>query len=158
VFAPKDHVIKWLREAPEPDVLAERFRIEREAGIGGMGIVYRAVDQTMGNTVALKVLRKTDAPSARRFANEIAALERLAHSAIVRYIAHGVLDDGQPYLAMEWIEGESLAQRLQRGPLAISDVLMLAMRVASALRAAHAEGVIHRDIKPGNVLLPAGKN
>jgi len=157
VLISQDRLTALLREPPAYDVLADRFRIEREAGIGGMGIVYRTVDQTTGDTVAVKVLRKTDAASTRRFANEIEALESLADPAIVRYIAHGVLDDGQPYLAMEWIEGESLAERLQRGPLALSEVLALGARVASALHAAHARGVIHRDIKPGNVLLPAGK-
>lgn len=134
----------------------DRFLIEREAGIGGMGIVYRAIDQTTGAVVALKVLRKTDLASTRRFANEIKALERLSDPAIVRYVAHGILDDGEPYLAMEWIDGVSLSERLTSGPLTIPEVLTLGTRVASALRAAHELSVIHRDIKPGNILLPGG--
>ncbi|HWL84623.1 MAG TPA: serine/threonine-protein kinase, partial [Polyangiaceae bacterium] len=153
---PEDRFMALLREPTVGDVVAGRFRIEYEAGIGGMGIVYRAIDQTTGGTVALKVLRKADAAGARRFASEIEALESVEAPTIVRYISHGVWSDGQPYLAMEWIEGESLADRLERGPLEISEVLTLGVRIVSALHAAHARGVIHRDIKPGNVLLPAG--
>jgi len=156
VTAPEARLIRWLREPASRDLLAERFRIEREAGIGGMGIVYRALDQTTGAVVALKVLRKTDVASTQRFANEVEALERLSDPAIVRYVAHGVLDDGQPYLAMEWVEGESLGERLENGALSIPEVLALGTRIASALRAAHELGIIHRDIKPGNVLLPGG--
>jgi len=136
VPVPLDRLAELLCEPAAHDVPTDRFRIEREAGIGGMGVVYRAVDQTTGDTVALKVLQKTDATSMRRFATEIEVLENLADPAIVRYVSHGLRDDGEPYLAMEWIEGESLAGRLQRGPLAISEVLTVGVRVVSALRAA----------------------
>ena len=154
--APEARLVELLREPAARDLLGDRFRIEREAGIGGMGIVYRAVDEASGAVVALKVLRKTDAASRRRFANEVDALERLSHPAIVRYVAHGLLEDDQPYLAMEWVEGETLSGRLEGGPLTVSEVITLGLRVASALRAAHAMGIVHRDIKPGNVLLPEG--
>jgi len=156
VSGPEVRLIEWLREPAACDLLSDRFLIEREAGIGGMGIVYRALDQSTGAAVALKVLRRTDASSRRRFANEVEALERLADPTIVRYVAHGMLEEDQPFLAMEWVEGESLAERLARGPLAVTEVVALGMRIASALRAAHALGVIHRDIKPSNVLLPSG--
>ncbi|WP_394841254.1 serine/threonine-protein kinase [Pendulispora brunnea] len=154
--APEARLVELLREPAERELVDDRFRIEREAGIGGMGIVYRAVDESSGAVVALKVLRKTDAASRRRFGHEVQALERLSHPAIVRYVAHGIVDDDQPYLAMEWVEGETLSGRLEGGPLSVASALSLALRVASALRAAHALGIIHRDIKPGNVLLPEG--
>ncbi|WP_394830556.1 protein kinase [Pendulispora rubella] len=153
---PEARLVELLREPAAREVVGDRFRLECEAGIGGMGIVYRAVDETSGAVVALKVLRKTDAASRRRFGNEVEALERLSHPAIVRYVAHGIVDDDQPYLAMEWVEGQTLSGRLEAGPLAVAEVMALGVRVASALGAAHAMGIVHRDIKPGNVLLPEG--
>ena len=144
--------LEWVQE---PDVFAGRFRIEREAGIGGTSTVYRALDQDTGAIVALKVLQRTDKSALRRFDAEAQALETLRHHAIVRYIAHGIEDD-QPYLAMEWIEGETLGLCLERGAFSVRDVLVLGRRIADALVSAHALGILHRDIKPSNVLLPGG--
>jgi len=140
---------------------AGRFRIEKEAGRGGMGIVYRAFDRVADCAVALKVLRKTDAAAVRRFGTEAEALGRLNHPDIVRYLAHGVAEDGSPYLAIEWVEGENLSARLARASeeheqLPLEDVLELGQRLASALAAAHAVGIVHRDVKPSNVLLTGG--
>jgi eukaryotic-like serine/threonine-protein kinase len=138
-------------------VVAERFRILRPAGRGGMGAVYRATDLVLGASVAVKVLAY-DAPDARdRFAREVRALASLAHPALVRYVAHGWLDDGRPFLAMEWLEGEDLAARLDRGPLRADEALALARRVAEALAVAHDAGVVHRDVKPGNLFLVGGQ-
>jgi len=141
---------------------ADRFVLEGEAGVGGMGIVYRAFDRVSHRTVALKVLRKIDRHGVRRFAAEAEALVNLDHPAIVRYLAHGTSDDGEPYLAMEWIEGESLSARLARltvpdDQLELLDVLELGQRLADALAAAHAMGIVHRDVKPGNILLAEGR-
>ncbi len=138
------------------ELFAGRFRIEREAGVGGMGVVYRAIDEAGGGPVALKVLRKTDATALRRFAVEAASLERLRHPAIVRYLAHGASGEGEPFLAMQWVEGEALRERLERGPLDLGEALALGRRVADALAAAHASGILHRDLKPGNVMLAGG--
>ncbi|HWL85194.1 MAG TPA: serine/threonine-protein kinase, partial [Polyangiaceae bacterium] len=90
----------------------------------------------------------------RRFDAEARALEKSHHPAIVRYIAHGVAEEGRPYLAMEWVDGETLCARLRRGPLALREVLTLGQRIAEGLEAAHALGIVHRDIKPSNVMLP----
>ncbi|WXA98018.1 serine/threonine-protein kinase [Pendulispora brunnea] len=126
-----------------------------------MGIVVRAIDRTTQRRIALKVLHGTDDTALRRFAREAEALQRLQHPAIVAYFDHGVTEGGRPYLAMEWIEGESLRMRLERahadgGMLGTREVVELGHRLAGALEAAHARGIIHRDVKPSNVLLVGG--
>ncbi|HEU4533671.1 MAG TPA: serine/threonine-protein kinase, partial [Polyangiaceae bacterium] len=141
---------------PPPSLVADRFVLERPAGSGGMGTVYRALDRQSGAVVALKLLA-SDAPSLRaRALVEADALAALDHPAIVRLIAHGLADDGRPFLAMEWLEGEDLAARLARGPLTALEAVRLGARVAAALAAAHARGVLHRDLKPSNLFLPGG--
>jgi tetratricopeptide (TPR) repeat protein len=123
-----------------------------------MGLVYEAYDAESGRTVALKLMHGlADSKSARRFAREAQVLSGLRHPGIVSYVAHGLTDDGQPFLAMEWLEGEDLARRLARHPLAFSEVLLLLHRAAEVLAVAHAQGIIHRDIKPSNLFLCGGK-
>ncbi len=138
-------------------VIDGRFAIEALAGTGGMGAVYRARDRTSGGLVALKILLSGlgDA-AARRFEREAEALAALRHPAIVRYVAHGVTGEGQAYLAMEWVDGESLGDRLARGPLDVAGTVRLGIGLSSALAAAHRQGLIHRDVKPRNVLLEEG--
>ncbi|WP_394824560.1 protein kinase domain-containing protein [Pendulispora albinea] len=140
-----------LPTAAERELFADRFRIEREAGIGATGVVYRALDERTGAAVALKILRGADE---ERFRVEARALEELSHPAIVGYVAHGISRDGEPYLAMHWVEGESLRDRLERGPLDVAETIALGRRLAQALGAAHAMGLVHRDVQPRNVLLP----
>ena len=136
-----------------PDqVVANRFEIEAEAGAGSMGRVYRALDRSTGEIVALKMLG-AHAQLAERFAREAAVLAEVAHPGIVRYIAHGSETDGAQYLAMEWIEGETLAKRLARAPLSLEETIALARRSADALSALHRRGIVHRDLKPSNILL-----
>jgi tetratricopeptide (TPR) repeat protein len=138
------------------DVLADRFELERVAGRGGMGVVYRALDRGDGSVVAVKVLERCDEAGAARFIREGALLARLAHPGIVRYVDHGVSSAGEPFLAMEWLDGEDLGARLERGPLRIDEAVTLAARVASALSAAHARHIVHRDVKPSNLFLVGG--
>lgn len=133
-----------------------RFEVLGAAGAGGMGEVVRARDRDSGRDVAVKLLAGAGLPDRARFAAEAEILERLRHPAIVGYIAHGVTGRGQPYLAMEWLDGESLASRLRRGPLTPDEAVVVGRRLASALAYAHEQGVIHRDVKPSNVMLLDG--
>jgi tetratricopeptide (TPR) repeat protein len=139
------------------ELLGSRFEIERSIGSGGMGTVFRARDPISGEMVAVKVISDERSQLAERFAREVKVLAELSHPGIVRYICHGVTSSGQRFLAMEWVDGEVLKTRLQRGPLTVSEAVTLATRVAEALGAAHARGVVHRDLKPSNLILPGGR-
>jgi serine/threonine protein kinase/tetratricopeptide (TPR) repeat protein len=132
---------------------ADRFELERVAGSGGMGTVYRARDVYDGRIVALKLLNSTSPEVGARFKREAQILAELRHPNIVEYVAHGQTITGEPFLAMEWLEGEDLGRRLQRGPLSIQESVSLLGCVAEALCVAHARGVIHRDLKPTNLFL-----
>ncbi|MDY7229018.1 protein kinase [Hyalangium sp. s54d21] len=132
--------------------------LQRPAGFGGMGSVFLAQDELSGQPVALKLLHaQGSADSVRRFAREARLLASLRHPGIVSYVAHGLTEEGQPFLAMEWLEGEDLAQRLLHKPLSLSESLQLLRRASEALAVAHAQGIIHRDIKPSNLFLRAGQ-
>jgi eukaryotic-like serine/threonine-protein kinase len=137
-------------------VVAGRFHLLAEAGAGGMGTVYRARDLTTGATVAVKILTGREAREAQRFDQEAAILAGLVHPAIVRYITHGVADSGARYIAMEWLDGEDLATRLAREHPTMAETVAIARRTAEALAHAHRTGVVHRDVKPGNLFLPGG--
>src|SRR5262245_51726893 len=101
------------------EVVAGRFQIESIAGTGGMGMVYRARDLLAETTVALKTLSVMGERDAARFAREAAVLADLTHPGIVRYIAHGLTPLHEPYIVMEWLDGETLHERLARGRMAI---------------------------------------
>lgn len=133
-----------------------RFEVEGLARAGGMGSVFRARDRESGEPVALKVQNPSAMEHAERFARETAVLADLRHPGIVRYVAHGRTESGAMYLAMEWLEGEDLAQRLLREPLGIEESVKLITRVADTLSAAHERGLVHRDLKPSNLFLPEG--
>lgn len=136
--------------------LGGRFEIEREVGRGAAGIVYRAIDRVTGQPVALKIIaiHGVDASEEARFQREGRLLAGLRHPGIVRLVAFGQLDEGgAPYLAMEWLEGEDIAARQRRSPMPLAMCLEIGAQIADALGAAHAAGVVHRDVKPSNVFL-----
>ena len=138
-------------------VLAQRFEIERRVSAGGMSAVFRAKDRRLGGVVAVKVLYGRDAGEHReRLYREARILEKLSHPGIVRYVGHGETDADQPYLAMEWITGETLGARLSRTGLTMGESVRMVAHIAETLAVAHAKGIIHRDIKPGNLILREG--
>ncbi|MCC6901048.1 MAG: protein kinase [Polyangiaceae bacterium] len=136
------------------DLVGDRFRVLGRAGAGGMGVVYRAEDLSTGEHCALKVLHADQKPD--RFLREAAVLAELSHPAVVRYIAHGITPRGEVYLAMEWLEATSLASYIASRRLGFGECLALLRRVCAGLAVAHRLGVVHRDLKPGNILIPDG--
>ena len=132
------------------------YRIVRLLGRGGMGVVYLARDSRLGRSVALKLLprrRSEDDLAKRRFTDEAKAASALDHPHIAPIYEMGEAPDGRLYIAMAYCEGETLRERIARGPLPIDDALTLARQIVDGLAAAHAAGIVHRDIKPGNVIV-----
>src|SRR5499426_1796895 len=131
------------------------YEVVAPVGAGGMGEVYRARDTRLGRDVAVKVLPShlSESSEARaRFEREARVVSGLNHPHIC--VLHDVgRENGVDYLVMELVEGESLAQRLARGPLPVTEVLRLGAEIADALDRAHRAGVVHRDLKPGNIML-----
>ena len=138
-------------------VLAERYRVERKLGRGGMGTVYLAEHLTVGRKVALKVLThewSRHEVVARRFREEARAASAAGHPNIVEVFDAGTLDDGRLYLVMEYLTGRSLYDELvEVGPMSVERVCRIIREVARAVEAAHEVGIIHRDLKPDNVML-----
>ncbi|HEY6460383.1 MAG TPA: serine/threonine-protein kinase [Polyangiaceae bacterium] len=139
--------------------LAGKWTLDAVLGAGGAAIVYAGTHRN-GNRVAVKILRPhlLDQPDlVRRFGREGHAGNRVAHPGVVKTLDDGATDDGLPYLVMERLEGESLDRRLARdGTLPLADALRIADAILDVLDAAHAAGLVHRDVKPENVFLAAG--
>lgn len=131
------------------------YEILEKLGTGGMGVVWKARDHVLDRLVAIKVLpeaRVEDAQRRQRFVQEAKAASALNHPNIVTIYEAGS-EAGQDYLVMEFIKGRTLAELIQRGPLKTGEVLRLASQMAAALAAAHAAHIVHRDIKPGNIMV-----
>src|SRR5271157_3403628 len=133
------------------------YEIVGPLGAGGMGEVYRARDTRLGRDVALKILPaefSADPVRKQRFEREAKTISGLNHPNICVLYDVGS-QDGVDYLVMECVEGETLAKRLEKGPLALEQVLKIGAQIAEALDKAHRNGIVHRDLKPGNVMLTA---
>lgn len=138
-------------------VIAGRFQLIAQVATGGMGTVHRAFDLSRQRAVAVKLLSEVGSVEAtERFRREASLLAELRHPGIVEFVDAGLLDDGGMYMAMQWLEGIDLAQRLVAGPLSCADAVRLVRAIAEALAVAHARGVLHRDVKPQNVFLREG--
>ena len=138
-----------------PDARLGPYKILRLLGSGGMGEVYSATDTRLGRTVAIKVLPEdlSKSPqSRRRFALEARAISALNHPHICALYDIGH-EGGVDFLILEFLEGETLARRLQRNPLPLYQVLRYAIEIADGLDAAHRQGIVHQDLKPGNIML-----
>lgn len=120
-----------------------------------MGEVFLCNDAESNELVAVKVLSTASPRVVERFLREAQILAELDHPAIVRHVAHGVHDD-VPYLAMPWVEGATLSDRLKKGPLDLQETLTLVERISEALALVHARGIVHRDVKPSNIVLEGG--
>jgi serine/threonine protein kinase/tetratricopeptide (TPR) repeat protein len=134
-------------------LLGERFEVAHLARRGGMGAIYRGLDRKTGNAVAIKIMGCLGRSVRARFLRETRILSGLSHPGIVRHLGHGTTPDGTLFLAMDWLDGEDLSERLARQPLSIDESLMLLRYVCQALELAHARGIVHRDIKPANLFL-----
>src|SRR3954471_12524396 len=138
------------------EVLADRYELEELVGTGGMSSVYRAHDRLLDRQVALKILHQQysfDEEYVERFRREARAVAALSHPNIVTVIDRGE-HDGRQFIVFEYVDGENLKRLIERrGPAPVSTALELAMEIARALSFAHQQGLVHRDVKPQNVLL-----
>jgi serine/threonine protein kinase len=138
-----------LMERPADDLIGRTmgtYRIVSRVGEGGMGAVYKAHDAKLDRDVALKLLPRevaSDADRVRRFGAEAHAASSLSHPNILVIHDFGELD-GRPFIVSEFVEGETLQQRIDRGPIPIADAIAIAVQIASALSAAHARAIVHR--------------
>ena len=139
-------------------LLNARFRLEEQIGSGGMSTVYLAFDETLERWVAIKILHReisSDADQLERFRREARAVARLSHQHVVTVIDAGE-DEGHPYIVFEYVEGETLKDRIRRlGRLPVDQAVAYAIEIGRALMAAHDERLVHRDVKPQNVLIDA---
>ncbi|MDQ8043505.1 MAG: protein kinase [Solirubrobacteraceae bacterium] len=139
-----------------PTILADRYRLDAQVGAGGMSTVYRAFDTVLERTVAIKSMLRTvanDSDQLERFRREARAVAQLNHPHIVQVIDVGE-DRRAPFIVFEYVAGETLKARIRRlGRLEVTEALAYAIEIARALQAAHEKGIVHRDVKPQNVLL-----
>ena len=155
---PQDPYRSAHRGVPAGMRLNGIYEIDQMIGVGGMGEVYKGHEIQTGTAVAIKMLVPDMAENEAAlalFRREASALHFLMHDAIVRYFVFTVEPVLQrPYLAMEYVDGRSLADLLEEGPLTLEALLRLTKRIASGLRAAHERGIIHRDVSPDNIIIP----
>ena len=140
-------------------VLGGRYHLLSRIGSGGMADVFRAIDLNDGSPRAVKILRadlSNDRDMQTRFHRELRAARLVEHENIVRIFDYGLSDEGKPFIALEYLDGVGLGEVIARGPVPLGRVFRVVAEVARALAAAHATGVIHRDVKPENIMILGG--
>jgi tRNA A-37 threonylcarbamoyl transferase component Bud32 len=153
-FPPMSEVV--ASPVREGDILAAKYRVDRVLGAGGMGVVVAATHLQLDQRVALKFLvdRGIDEQASFRFLREARAVVRLRSENVVRVLDTGSLDNGQPYIVMELLEGRDLAQELSaRGPVSVVEAVDWVLQACEGIAEAHAAGIVHRDLKPANLFL-----
>ncbi|HVX61471.1 MAG TPA: serine/threonine-protein kinase, partial [Pirellulales bacterium] len=157
---PEESELSFLDPTMAPGAIGRlrHYEVRSVIGRGGCGIVLKAFDEKLERMVAIKVMAPelaATSPARKRFLREARATAAIRHENVVNI--HAVEEQPLPFLVMEYIDGETLQQRLDRtGPLDVREVLRIGLQIAAGLAAAHSKGLIHRDIKPGNILLENG--
>jgi serine/threonine-protein kinase len=144
------------QETLAPGMRIGEFQIAGKIAKGGMGTVYAAIHPVIAKKAAIKVLSRElcrDPEATERFVREARAANRIGHPNIVDVFAFGTLPDGRSYMAMEWLKGRSLAERLTDGPMPVAEAAAVLDQIADALEAVHEQNIIHRDLKPDNIFL-----
>jgi|GEM_PF-3345696 len=160
-FCPDDGTALVTAQSLRPrslvgETIADRYEIEEQIAVGGMGIVYKARQKMVGRDVAIKILPRelaADSDTERRFFNEARAISQLRHPNIVTLFDFGRTKKRDLFIVMEYVKGEPLSAHLESGPMALESVVQIGEQICSALEEAHRVGIVHRDIKPDNVML-----
>ncbi len=155
----QSNVDELIVDVKEGDILAGKYRVDRVLGVGGMGIVVQATHTVLNDRVALKFLLPElleNEATAARFLREAQATVRIKSPHVARVTDVGKLENGAPYMVMEFLEGKDLGHVLEDGPLDVETAILYLLQACEAVAAAHASGVIHRDIKPANLFLTQG--
>ena len=145
----------------KPGTVVGEYRIDSAIGRGGMGVVYSAIHPVIEKRVAIKVLHaqfSSDPALVRRFVDEARAVNRIRHDNIIDIFSFGQLPDGRHYFVMEYLEGTTLAEKIERGTLDMSQAPALLVQITDALDAAHGAGIVHRDLKPENIWLVSSRH
>jgi serine/threonine protein kinase len=141
---------------PAAAVIGGRYRLDNLVGRGGTAEVWQATDTSLDRVVALKLVTVAHDESSARAADEARTLARLSHPSLVQVYDAGTDSSGRPWVVMEFVDGETLADAIRRGPLAVRRITEIGVAVAEALDHVHAQGLVHRDVKPANVLMGRG--
>ena len=143
-------------QQPTAVTVAGRYRLDALIGRGGTAEVWRAVDTALDRTVALKLVTVAHDASSARAADEARTLAQLSHASLVQVYDAGTDEQGRPWVVMELVDGETLADEVRRGPMPPQRVAEIGLAVAEGLDHVHARGMVHRDVKPANVLIGRG--
>jgi serine/threonine protein kinase len=141
---------------PVPGLIAGRYRLDELVGRGGTAEVWKATDTSLDRVVALKLVTVAHDESSARAADEARTLARLSHPSLVQVYDAGTDDQGRPWVVMEFVDGETLADAIRRAPMPTRRLTEIGLAVAEALDHVHARGLVHRDVKPANVMVGRG--